>query len=56
MKYDDSSVKGQKTNGVGKSMNIEVLNFGFLNDYEKSRIAKILKAGLLYVGARQDMF
>ena len=42
-KYDDSSVKGRKTNGVGKSMSIEFLDFGFLNDYEKSRIAKILK-------------
>lgn len=39
-KYDDSSVKGRKTNGVGKSMSIEFLDFGFLNDYEKSRIAK----------------
>ena len=42
-KYDDSSVKGRKTNGVGKSMSIEFLNFGFLNDYDKSRIAKIPK-------------
>ena len=42
-KYDDSSVKGRKTNGVGKSMSIEFLDFGFLNDYEKSRIAKIPK-------------
>ena len=42
-KYDDSSVKGRKTNGVGKSMIIEFLDFGFLNDYEKSRIAKIPK-------------
>lgn len=42
-KYDDSSVKGRKTNDVGKSMSIEFLDFGFLNDYEKSRIAKIPK-------------
>lgn len=42
-KYDDSSVKGRKTNGVGKSMSIEFLDFCFLNDYEKSRIAKIPK-------------
>ena len=42
-KYDDSSVKGRKTNGVGKSMSIEFLDFSFLNDYEKSRIAKIPK-------------
>lgn len=42
-KYDDNSVKGRKTNGVGKSMSIEFLDFGFLNDYDKSRIAKIPK-------------
>lgn len=42
-KCDESSVKGRKTNGVGKSMSIEFLDFGFLNDYEKSRIAKIPK-------------
>ena len=42
-KYDDSSIKGRKTNGVGKSMSIEFLDFCFLNDYEKSRIAKIPK-------------
>ena len=42
-KYDDSSVKGRKTNGVGKSMSIEFLDFAFLNDYDKSRIAKIPK-------------
>lgn len=42
-KYDDSSVSGRKTNGVGKSMSIEFLDFCFLNDYDKSRIAKIPK-------------
>lgn len=42
-KYDDRSVKGRKTNGVGKSMSIEFLDFCFLNDYEKSRIVKIPK-------------
>ena len=42
-KCDESSVKGRKTNGVGKSMSIEFLDFRFLNDYEKSRIAKIPK-------------
>lgn len=42
-KYDDSSVKGRKTNGVGKSMSIEFLDFAFLNDYDKSRMAKIPK-------------
>ena len=42
-KYDDSSVKGRKTNGVGKSMCIEFLNFCFLSDYDKSRVAKIPK-------------
>lgn len=40
-KYDDSTSKGRKTNGVGKSMSIEFLDFGFLCDYDKSRIAKI---------------
>ncbi len=40
-KYDDSIVQGRKTNGVGKSMCIEFLNFGFLCDYDKSRIARI---------------
>lgn len=42
-KYDNRSVKGRKTNGVGKSMSIEFLDFCFLNDYDKSRIVKIPK-------------
>ena len=42
-KFDDRSVKGRKTNGVGKSMSIEFLDFCFLSDYDKSRIAKIPK-------------
>ena len=42
-KYDCSSVKGRKTNGVGKSMCIEFLDFCFLSDYDKSRVAKIPK-------------
>lgn len=42
-KYDDSLIRGRKTNGVGKSMSIEFLDFCFLNDYEKSRIARIPK-------------
>lgn len=42
-KYDNSSVKGRKTNGVGKSMSIEFLDFCLLSDYDKSRIAKIPK-------------
>ena len=42
-KYNDSSVKGRKTNGVGKSMCIEFLDFCFLSDYDKSRVAKIPK-------------
>ena len=36
-KYDDRSVKGRKTNGVGKSMSIEFLDFCFLNDYENTK-------------------
>ncbi len=42
-KYDDSLVRGRKTNGVGKSMSIEFLDFCFLNDYDKSRVARIPK-------------
>lgn len=42
-KYDDSLVKGRKTNGVGKSMSIEFLDFCFLNDYDRSRVARIPK-------------
>ena len=40
-KYDESSTRGRKTNGVGKSMSIEFLDFCFLCDYDKSRISKI---------------
>jgi uncharacterized protein YydD (DUF2326 family) len=40
-KSDESTVKGRKTNGVGKSMSIEFLDFCFLSDYEKSRIKRI---------------
>lgn len=42
-KYDDSIIRGRKTNGVGKSMSIELLDFCFLNDYDKSRVARIPK-------------
>lgn len=42
-KYDNSTIKGRKTNGVGKSMSIEFLDFCFLSDYNKSRICKIPK-------------
>lgn len=42
-KYDDSLVRGRKTNGVGKSMSIEFLDFCFLNDYDRSRVARIPK-------------
>ena len=40
-KYDDSTSQGRKTNGVGKSMSVEFLEFGLLCEYEKSRISKI---------------
>ena len=40
-KYDDSTSRGRKTNGVGKSMCVEFLDFGFLCDYERSRIVRI---------------
>lgn len=42
-KYDEKSTRGRKTNGVGKSMCIEFLNFCLLCDYKKSRIEKIPK-------------
>ena len=42
-KYDNNTIKGRKTNGVGKSMSIEFLDFCFLIDYNKSRISKIPK-------------
>lgn len=42
-KYDDNLISGRKTNGVGKSMSIECLDFCFLSDYDKSRIAKVPK-------------
>ncbi|MGN9164987.1 DUF2326 domain-containing protein [Tissierellaceae bacterium HCP3S3_D8] len=40
-KYDNNSIKGRKTNGVGKSMCIEFIDFCLLNDYNNSRIKKI---------------
>ena len=40
-KYDNSTVRGRKTNGVGKSMCIEFLDFCLLSEYKKSRIYKI---------------
>lgn len=42
-KYDERTTKGRKTNGVGKSMSIEFLDFGLLCDYDKCRIARIPK-------------
>jgi uncharacterized protein YydD (DUF2326 family) len=42
-KYDNSTITGRKTNGVGKSMSMEFLDFCFLSDYDKSRISKIPK-------------
>lgn len=40
-KYDETTTRGRKTNGVGKSMSIEFLDFGLLSDYEKSRVERI---------------
>ncbi len=40
-KYDDSIVSGRKTNGVGKSLCIEFIDFCLLNDYAFSRLKKI---------------
>ncbi|MDQ2088050.1 DUF2326 domain-containing protein, partial [Herbivorax sp. ANBcel31] len=43
-KYDNSTTRGRKTNGVGKSMSIEILDFCFLSNYDKkSRVYKIPK-------------
>lgn len=40
-KYDDSIVAGRKTNGVGKSLSIEFIDFCLLNDYSHSRLKRI---------------
>lgn len=40
-KYDIATTQGRKTNGVGKSMCIEFLDFCLLCDYGKSRIKRI---------------
>lgn len=40
-KYDDNIVSGRKTNGVGKSLCIEFIDFCLLNDYAFSRVKKI---------------
>lgn len=40
-KYDESTTRGRKTNGVGKTVSIECLNFCLLSDYDKSRLKKI---------------
>lgn len=40
-KYDANTIKGRKTNGVGKSMSIEFLNFCLLKKYNESRIKNI---------------
>lgn len=42
-KYDNNSIRGRKTNGVGKSMCIECLDFCLLSDYDKSRVEKVPK-------------
>lgn len=42
-KSDELTIKGRKTNGVGKSMSIEFLDFCFLSDYDRSRVNKIPK-------------
>ncbi len=42
-KYDENTTRGRKTNGVGKSMSVEFLDFCLLCDFDKSRISKIPK-------------
>jgi uncharacterized protein YydD (DUF2326 family) len=40
-KYNENTLKGRKTNGVGKSMSIVAIDFCLLSDYKNSRIKKI---------------
>lgn len=40
-KYDEETISGRKTNGVGKSLSIVFLDFCLLSDYSHSRIRKI---------------
>lgn len=40
-KYDNDTIKGRKTNGVGKSLCVEFINFCFLCQYKGSRLEKI---------------
>lgn len=40
-KYNENTVQGRKTNGVGKSMCIEFIKFCLLSEYSRSRIKKI---------------
>jgi len=40
-KSDDTIVSGRKTNGVGKSLSIEFIDFCLLNEYAYSRVKKI---------------
>lgn len=40
-KCDENNPIGRKTNGVGKSICVEFINFCLLKEYDKSRVAKI---------------
>ena len=40
-KCEDTKSSSGKTNGVGKSICVEFINFGLLKDYEKSRVSNI---------------
>ena len=40
-KCEDMNSSNGKTNGVGKSICVEFINFGLLKEYDKSRISKI---------------
>lgn len=40
-KYNNNTIQGRKTNGVGKSMCIEFIKFCLLSDYSRSRVKKI---------------
>ena len=40
-KCEDTKSSSGKTNGVGKSICVEFINFGLLKDYDKSRVSNI---------------
>ncbi len=51
-RYDNNTKQGRKTNGVGKSMSVEFLNFCLLKRYNASRVSRIPDD---YVGQDTDV-